>query len=79
MNDIYVVYFWPEDYDSPDTICAVTSEADAQEMMLSLWQSAAYDAYLRCFATGLYWEPEDFSSDSEYMYDFGYYQTHVLH
>ena len=33
MNDIYVVYYWPDFEDSPEVICAVTSEVDAQELV----------------------------------------------
>ena len=33
MNNIYVVYYWPDFEDSPEVICAVTSEADAQELV----------------------------------------------
>lgn len=28
MNDIYVVYYWPDFEDSPEVICVVTSEVD---------------------------------------------------
>lgn len=78
MNDIYVVYFWPDFEDSPDAICAVTSEVDAQELILSFWENAAYDNYL----SGLAWDPtanpRDYWDNEDYALDFGYYQTHVL-
>lgn len=35
MKDIFVVYSWPEYEDTPEYKCAVSSESDAQEMVLS--------------------------------------------
>lgn len=69
MNDIYVVYYWPDFEDSLEVICA-----DAQELVFSFWESAAYDNYL----SGLAWDPRDYWDDDVYTLDFGYYQTHFL-
>lgn len=75
MNNIYVVYYWP---DFEDSLEVVASEADAQELVFSFWESAAYDNYL----SGLAWDPtanpRDYWDDDVYTLDFGYYQTHFL-
>lgn len=78
MNDIYVVYFWPDFEDSPENICAVTSEIEAQELVLSLWESAAYDNYLSTLAWDPIADPRDFWDDESYTLDFGYNKVNFL-
>lgn len=51
--------------------------ADAQEMVLSFWESAAYDSYLFCLGMGYVYCMNDFDDDI-YIDDFGYFKTSLI-
>lgn len=78
MKKLYVVYFWPDFEDLPKNLVAVKSEAEAQELVLSFWENAAYDNYLSTLSWDLVADPRDFWDDESYALDFGYNKVNFL-
>lgn len=78
MREIYIVYFWPDFEDSPQNLVAVKSEIEAQKLILSFWENAAYDNYLSTLAWDPVADPRDFWDDESYALDFGYNKVNFL-
>ena len=78
MREIYIVYFWPDFEDSSQNLIAVKSEVEAQELILSFWENAAYDNYLSTLAWDPVTDPRDFWDDESYALDFGYNKVNLL-
>lgn len=78
MQEIYIVYYWPDFEDSPQNLVAVKSEIDAQELILSFWEGAAYDNYLSSLKWDPIADPRDFWDDESYAFDFGYNKVNLL-
>lgn len=78
MREIYIVYFWPDFEDSPQNLIAIKSEAEAQELILSFWENAAYDYYLSTLVWDPVADPRDFWDDKSYVLDFGYKKVNFL-
>lgn len=80
-NKIFVIRFWPDYEEVPDIICATVTRADAEEMVLSLWQNSGYETYLQDVNSEFFNFSDfsfDFYQDKHYTYEFDFVETKII-
>lgn len=77
-NKIFIIEYWPEYEEIPEIVCATSSRADAEEMVLSLWQNHAYETYLKDVVAGFANEYLYLYRDANFWDDFIIDETTVI-
>lgn len=81
MKEYFVIQHFSEcmelNNDKPELLCAVPSQADAEEMILAFYEGAPYESYLECLQLeGL--SVEDFFDGSYFKYDYFYEKVNII-
>lgn len=77
MKKCFIIQYWPEYNDRPKPLCIVSSQVDAEEMILAFYEDAPYESYLEC----LQYEDaivEDFFDGGYFKYDYFYKKVNMI-